>query len=114
VIDAGVRDTVQLQEIGLPIFARGACIRGTGKDPAGVGSLNLPREVGGVLVNPGDLVVGDEDGVVILPRADVPEILSASVARLQKETDIITRLQGGERTIELLGLDALLGGGAHA
>jgi 4-hydroxy-4-methyl-2-oxoglutarate aldolase len=67
--------------------------------------LNQPTVVGGLTVKPGDLVVGDDDGVVLLPRADVPGILAAARARQDKETEIIAQIQEGRTTLELFGLD---------
>jgi 4-hydroxy-4-methyl-2-oxoglutarate aldolase len=105
VIDGGVRDTARLAGIGVPVFSRCCSIRGTSKRPDGRGVLNQPTVVGGVTVQPGSLVVGDDDGVVLLPRADVPGILAAASARLDKETQIIAQIQEGRTTLELFGLD---------
>jgi 4-hydroxy-4-methyl-2-oxoglutarate aldolase len=104
VLDGGVRDTAQLRQIGLPVYARRRCIRGTAKDPAGSGALGVPAVVGGVRVHPGDLVVGDDDGVVVLPRHAVESVIAAGEARVRREADIITRLYKGDRTLELLDL----------
>jgi 4-hydroxy-4-methyl-2-oxoglutarate aldolase len=104
VIDGGVRDTAQLKQIGLPVYARRRCIRGTVKDPEGPGALNLPAVVGGVRVHPGDLVVGDDDGLVVLPRQTVQSAVADGEARVRREADVIARLYRGDRTIELLDL----------
>ncbi len=103
VIDGCVRDGVLLDEIGFPVFARGLYIGGTRKDPAGPGALNRPVAIGGVTVHPGDLIVGDGDGVVALPRAKIADILAAAEAREAKETKILERLRAGETTIEIYG-----------
>ena len=69
VIDGCVRDGVLLEQIGFPVFARGLCIRGTGKDYGAIGWIGEPVLIGDVTVSAGDLVVGDGDGVVAVPRA---------------------------------------------
>lgn len=101
VIDGCVRDGAILEQFGFPVFARGLCIRGTGKDFGARGWINHPTLFGNLTVNPGDLVVGDTDGVVVLPRERAPELVQAAVAREQKEAGIIERLKAGERTLEL-------------
>jgi regulator of RNase E activity RraA len=74
VIDGGVRDSVEPEELGFPVFSRGLAIRGTGKAFPGI--LGRPTWVGGVRVNTGDLVVGDTDGVVCLSSSQVRGILA--------------------------------------
>jgi 4-hydroxy-4-methyl-2-oxoglutarate aldolase len=101
VIDGCVRDGAILADFGLPVFARGLCIRGTGKDFDARGWINHPILFGGLTVHPGDLVVGDSDGVVAIPRARAEEVVIASQAREQKESAAIARLREGERTLEL-------------
>jgi 4-hydroxy-4-methyl-2-oxoglutarate aldolase len=104
VIDGGVRDVARLAEIGVPVFSRCLSIRGTTKHADGRGRLNQPTVVGGLIVQPGDLVVGDDDGVVLLPRADVPGILEKALARQGRETEIIAQIRDGRTTLELFGL----------
>ena len=101
VIDGCVRDGAVLEQFGFPVFARGLCIRGTGKDFGARGWINHPTLFGNLTVNPGDLVVGDTDGVVVLPRESAQELVQAAVIREQKEASIIERLAAGERTLEL-------------
>lgn len=101
VIDGCVRDGAVLEEYGFPIFARGLCIRGTGKDYGARGWINYPTLFGDLTVHPGDLVVGDPDGVVVLPRERAADIVAAAVAREAKEKDILDRLEQGERTLEV-------------
>jgi 4-hydroxy-4-methyl-2-oxoglutarate aldolase len=101
VIDGRVRDGAILEQFGFPVFARGLCIRGTGKDFGARGWINQPTLFGDLTVHPGDLVVGDIDGVVVLPRERAPELVQAAVGREQKEAGIIERLKAGERTLEL-------------
>jgi 4-hydroxy-4-methyl-2-oxoglutarate aldolase len=101
VIDGCVRDGEVLEEYGFPIFARGLCIRGTGKDYGARGWINHPTLFGDLIVNPGDLIVGDTDGVVVLPRERAAGIVDAGVEREAKEKAILERLEHGERTIEV-------------
>lgn len=103
VIDGCVRDVPLLREIGFPIFARGLCIRGTGKDFGASGSINQPVLFGDVTVRPGDLVVGDEDGVVIVARDQVADTVAAAQLRAAHEAGLIERLRKGETTLALYG-----------
>jgi 4-hydroxy-4-methyl-2-oxoglutarate aldolase len=103
VIDGGVRDTTELRELGLPTFARAVSIRGTVKGARG--ALQVPVAVGGALVAPGDLIVGDEDGVVVVERARIEEVVGAGEARAAKEADYVKRLGEGATTLGLLGLE---------
>jgi len=104
VIDGGVRDTVELRRVGFPVFSAAVCIKGTLKDAAGPGAIGRPVSLGGVRVAPGDLIVGDADGVVCLPADRVDEVLAASQARLDKEADVIKRLRAGETSLDIYGL----------
>jgi 4-hydroxy-4-methyl-2-oxoglutarate aldolase len=101
VIDGCVRDGAVLEQFGFPVFARGLCIRGTGKDFGARGWINHPTLFGDLTVRPGDLVAGDTDGVVVLPRERAAELVAAAAAREEKEAGIIERLRAGERTLEL-------------
>jgi 4-hydroxy-4-methyl-2-oxoglutarate aldolase len=103
VIDACVRDGTLLPSIGLPVFSRGLCIRGTGKDFGATGWINAPLLFDHVIVHPGDLIVGDADGVVCLPRQQVAAILRAASNRDRQEAAIIERLKAGETTLEIYG-----------
>jgi 4-hydroxy-4-methyl-2-oxoglutarate aldolase len=103
VIDGCVRDGVLLEEIGFPVFSRGLCIRGTGKDYGAIGWLNAPVLVGDVAVSAGDLVVADRDGVVVVPRLRAAEVVAKSQQREHDEAAILRRLQAGESTMQVYG-----------
>ena len=103
VIDGCVRDGALLAQIGLPVFARGLCIRGTGKDYGAIGWLNAPVLIGNVAVQAGDLVVGDGDGVVVLPHGRAAEVVDKAVRREADEAAILKRLQAGESTMQVYG-----------
>jgi 4-hydroxy-4-methyl-2-oxoglutarate aldolase len=103
VIDGCVRDLVLLQDIGFPVFARGLCIRGTGKDFAARGWLNAPLRIGEVTVNAGDLIAGDADGVVVVPRGTAARVVEAAKAREEDESRVIQRLGEGELSLDIYG-----------
>ena len=98
VIDAGVRDTAELRRMGFPVWARAVHARGTVK--ATLGSVNIPVVIGGQYLRPGDAVVADDDGVVIVPNASVAAVVSAANKRESNEAGKRERLAAGE-----LGLD---------
>ncbi len=101
VIDGCVRDGAMLEQFGFPVFSRGLCIRGTGKDFGARGWINHPTLFGNLTVHAGDLVAGDADGVVVLPREQAAAFVDAAVAREKKEAGILERLRAGERTLEV-------------
>ena len=103
VIDGCVRDAALLAEMGFPVFARGLCIRGTGKDFGAQGWINHPIRLGEVTVDGGDLIVGDTDGVVAISRVRAAEVVEKSVKREADEAAILRRLQGGESTLDIYG-----------
>jgi 4-hydroxy-4-methyl-2-oxoglutarate aldolase len=105
VIDGCVRDGALLGKVGFPVFARGLCIRGTGKDFAARGWLNHPLLLGDITVEPGDLIVGDTDGVVAIPRARVEEVVQKSREREDKEAETMRQLTAGAKSIDLYGWD---------
>ena len=108
-VDVAVRDIVELREIGLPVWARFVRVRGTSKtDP---GRLDVPVVVGGATIRPGDIVVMDDDGVVVVAAERVEEVAEAARAREDKESRLKPKLRAGELTYDLLGLRAEEGDG---
>ncbi|HEX7113978.1 MAG TPA: 4-carboxy-4-hydroxy-2-oxoadipate aldolase/oxaloacetate decarboxylase [Steroidobacter sp.] len=105
VIDGCVRDGALLRELGFPVFARGLCIRGTGKDFGARGWVNHPLLIRDVIVQPGDLVVGDEDGVVVIARESVQRVLAAASERTASEQRIIEQLEDGATTLRIYGFE---------
>ena len=101
VLDGCVRDQQLLGEVGFPVFARGLCICGTDKDPHAMGCVNEPVSFEGLIVSPGDLVIGDNDGVVVVPQTRASEVVDASRARDAQELEICRRLMQGERTLDI-------------
>jgi 4-hydroxy-4-methyl-2-oxoglutarate aldolase len=103
VIDACVRDADPIDRLGFPIFCRGLCIQGTTKH--GSGSLNETLIIGDVMISPGDIVVGDRDGVVVIPQKRAAEALETSIAREEKEANILAQLRSGKTTMEIYGCE---------
>ena len=103
VIDGGVRDVAGLATMAFPVFSNGICLNGTIKGFEAIAWLRQPIRVGEVVVRQGDLVVGDRDGVVVLPEAGVAAALVAGARRERDEAHKIARIQAGERTIDIYG-----------
>jgi 4-hydroxy-4-methyl-2-oxoglutarate aldolase len=103
VIDGGVRDADRIEALGFPVFARRLCIRGTTKQLDARGSVGNDVTIGDCLVSLGDLILGDRDGLVVVPSAEIRSVLDAAADREVKEEMILRRLRGGETTIEVYG-----------
>jgi 4-hydroxy-4-methyl-2-oxoglutarate aldolase len=101
VIDASVRDADLLEQIGFPVFSRGLSIRGTGKDYGAIGWINEPVMIGNVTVNAGDLIVGDRDGVVAIPRKRAADVVEKAARREAEEAAICKRIEAGETTMQI-------------
>ena len=101
VIDGGVRDSEEIHSVGFPVFARGTGVFRTVKHE--LGELNVPIVVGGVLVNPGDVIIGDGDGVMVVEPRRIGEVLEASRKREVAEKGYMERIRKGELTMDIYG-----------
>ncbi|HEV3330758.1 MAG TPA: 4-carboxy-4-hydroxy-2-oxoadipate aldolase/oxaloacetate decarboxylase [Bryobacteraceae bacterium] len=107
IIDAGVRDTAELTELKFPVWSKAVSSQGTVKNVPG--DVNIPVVCAGALINPGDVVIADADGVVVVPREAAAEVAKASEARIAKEEKTRERLRKGELGLDFYGLRAKLG-----
>jgi 4-hydroxy-4-methyl-2-oxoglutarate aldolase len=103
VIDGGVRDVAALEAHAFPVFAALIALPGASKVRGG--TVDQPVTVGGIEVATGDWVVGDVDGVVSIPAADLDAVRAAAEARAAGEAGMFAALRAGQTTVELLGLD---------
>ena len=99
VIDGCVRDGAELAEMGWPVFSRGLAMRGTLKDLNGDLRINERIALGEAIIEPGDLVVGDTDGVVVIPKAMAAAAIEASITREANEAEAMDILRKGETTL---------------
>lgn len=106
VIDGAVRDAEAMISMGFPVFSKGLSIQGTNKNQPG--TVNVSIVCGGVHIAPGDVIVGDCDGVVAIPFSKLDEVLAASEKRAQTEEHYRNELNQGKTTIELLNLRGVL------
>jgi 4-hydroxy-4-methyl-2-oxoglutarate aldolase len=106
VTDAGVRDTAELRDMGFAVWSQHVSCQGTVK--ASAGSVNVPVVLGQVVVNPGDVVCGDDDGVVVVARDEATWALERSQERTDREDRTRARLGAGELGVDIYGLRATL------
>lgn len=106
VIHGAVRDSTAIVEAGFPVFCRGLSIKGTGKHQPG--RIQVPVTVGDVVIHPGDIVVGDRDGVVIVSSERAQQVLELALSREQKEAEMKEAIARGATTVELMQLDETL------
>jgi 4-hydroxy-4-methyl-2-oxoglutarate aldolase len=102
VVDAGVRDTAELRDMGFAVWTRHVSCEGTVK--ASPGSVNVPVVLGGVVVGPGDVVCADDDGVVVVPRAEAAWAAERSAERVAREDATRARLAAGELGLDIYAL----------
>jgi len=106
VIDGSVRDSAAIVAAGFPVFSRGVCMKGTEKKQPG--RVNVGILCGGVEVKPGDIVVGDRDGIMVIPAADLEQSIALAIKREEKEAASRKALAQGKTTVELIGLGPVL------
>ncbi len=106
VLASGVRDVADLREMRFPAWSTAVSAQGSVK--ATPGAVNVPVVLGGQVVQPGDVVLGDDDGVMVVPRADVPRALTAAQARIDKEAASREAFRNGELGLDRYGLRSRL------
>ncbi|AWK87683.1 RraA family protein [Azospirillum thermophilum] len=105
VVDGTVRDLHEIRSLGVPVFAKGAVPRGPHKNFGG--KMDVTASVGNVPVNPGDIILGDEDGIVVVPLALAEETLARSLALLERERQWTAEIEAGRTLVEVLGVPPL-------
>ena len=93
VVDGAIRDVAEIREREFPVYARGVTHRGPYKD--GPGEINVPISVGGMVVNPGDIVVGDQDGLLAIPQDGIQQLIEKALAHLETEAQTIRAMKEG-------------------
>jgi 4-hydroxy-4-methyl-2-oxoglutarate aldolase len=106
VIDGAVRDSDSILEMGFPVFSRGLSICAAQKNQPG--QISVPIICGGVAISPGDWIMGDRDGVVVIPRRNVSAVIAAAKEREAAEIALRRGIEAGKSTVELLGLETSL------
>ncbi|MDN3016021.1 RraA family protein [Paenibacillus sp. BSR1-1] len=97
VVDGVIRDIVGIQQLNFPVFSKGTAVAASGK--AGVGEINVPISCGGTAVNPGDIIVGDADGVVVIPQTIEQKVLTKSLDKFKKDQAREAAITGNREAI---------------
>lgn len=103
-ITGGVRDSAEISALQFPVFAVNVCLRATFKDVHGNGRLGARLRIGEVEIHPGDTIVGDADGAVVVRATEVERVAAAACRRQAAEREALERLRRGDTTLEILGL----------
>jgi 4-hydroxy-4-methyl-2-oxoglutarate aldolase len=99
VIDGGCRDVAELRRMGFPVWSK--CVSATGTMKETLGDVNVPLVCATQLIHPGDVLVGDDDGVVVVPRVEAAEVLEACLARQTREAEVRKRYEAGELSLDV-------------
>ncbi|MEO2076065.1 MAG: RraA family protein [Bacillus sp. (in: firmicutes)] len=97
VVDGVIRDIVGIKELNFPVFCKGTTVAASGK--AGIGEVNVPISCGGISIHPGDLIIGDADGVVVIPQAMEQEVLVKSLEKWRKDQQREAKISGNAEAI---------------
>lgn len=108
VVDGAVRDVAEIDELGYPVYARAVCPKPPEK--ANADAINVPVTCGGLDVSPGDVVVGDAEGVAVVAPEDVPRVREEAVAKLKREDELKSSIADGAYLYDLLGLEERVDG----
>jgi len=106
VVNGAVRDAAAIIAAGFPVFCRGLSIKGTGKNQPG--AIDVPVMIGDVCIRPGDIVVGDQDGMVVVNHNEAESVVALCRAREDKEAEFRARIRAGATTADLLNLGETL------
>ena len=102
IVDGAIRDVAELRESGIAVYCRGAVPNGPHKGFGG--SVNVPIQCGGASVDPGDLLVGDDDGVVVIRPEQIDGLLDRCKARIVHEEEVLREIDAGRSTVEITGI----------
>ncbi|MEH7342449.1 RraA family protein [Bacillus sp. JJ1532] len=106
VTNGSVRDSQAIRELGFPVFCKSVSIKGTAKDS--LGYINHPISIGDTPVNPGDIILGDDDGIVVIPLQETIEVLIKAKEREAKEAEYMRRIRNVESFFYFMGYDKIL------
>jgi regulator of RNase E activity RraA len=106
VVDGGIRDSKGIRDMSFPVFTKSICMKIFGS--VGPGAINVPIQCGGVPVNPGDIIIGDDDGVVCIPLDDAERVLKLADEHLAEELYRLKQVEEGKSVTEVFGLEEKL------